>query len=116
MTAPIGEQVAVMLLQIRPVHVGGGGDVRDPAMRLKRDLGLDQIDFMSLGLEMEDRFGLALGDDALLALTTVGDVVAAVSNHVSAGASFTPPGTAGAVLRVAPAPADPITFDHAERC
>lgn len=115
MTAPIGEQVAVMLLQIRPVHVGGG-DVRDPAMRLKRDLGLDQIDFMSLGLELEDRFGLALGDDALLALKTVGDVIAAVTDHVSAGASFTPPGTAGAALRVATAPANPLPCDQTERC
>lgn len=106
MTAAIGEQIAAMLLHIRPVHVGGG-NVRDPAMRLKADLGLDQIDFMSLGLELEDRFGLALGDDALLALTTVGDVIDAVTHHLSAGASFTPPGTAGAAFgshRLPPTP------------
>ena len=109
MTAAIREQVAALLLHIRPVHLDAA-DVRDPAKRLMRDLGLDHIDFMSLDLELEDRFGLTLGEDALLALTTVGDLVAAVTDHVSAGASFTPPGTAGAVLRVAPAPA--TSFDN----
>lgn len=107
MTVAIREQVAVLLQHIRPVQIDAA-DARDPAKRLMRDLGLDQIDLMTLDLELEDRFGLALGEDALLALRTVGDLVAAVTDHVSAGASFTPPGTAGA-LRVAPAPANPFT-------
>lgn len=114
MTASVGEQVAAMLLHIRALHVGSD-DVRDPSKRLKSDLGFDQIDLMSLGLELEDRFGLALGDDALLALGTVGDVVAAVTDHGSAGAMFTPPGTAGA-LRVAPAPADPFVMTDSLPC
>lgn len=110
MTVAIRERVAVLLQHIRPVQIDAA-DARDPAKRLCRDLGLDQIDLMTLDLELEDRFGLTLGEDALLALKTVGDLVIAVTDHVSAGASFTPPGTAGALLRVAPAPADPLFIE-----
>lgn len=110
MTAAIREQVAALLLHIRPVHLDAA-DVRDPAKRLMRDLGLDHIDLMSLDLELEDRFGLTLGEDALLALKTVGDLVAAVTDHVSAGALFTPPGTAGAAFGSHRLPPTPFPLD-----
>lgn len=115
MTAPLLSQVAAMLMHIRPIRLDAA-DAHNPAKRLKHDLGLDQIDFMSLDLELEDRFGVALGDDELMALVTVGDVVAAIEQRISAGASFTPPGTAGAALRVAPAPADPLFLTESLPC
>lgn len=117
MIASLPDQVAAMLCRIRGVHLSDE-DARDRDKRLVRDLHFDQIDLMSLALEVEDRFGVRIGDEELLSLVTVGDLRALLFDKcfdVSAGASFTPPGTAGAALRVAPAPADPLSCVSMER-
>ncbi len=77
----------------------------DPASRLWRDLHIDHIDLMSLALELEDRLGLIVGDDALLALVTVGDVIAlAQAAHIeTAEGSLLPTGRAGGGTPAPPA-------------
>ncbi|UZW55531.1 acyl carrier protein [Sphingobium sp. JS3065] len=110
MTGSLSDQVAAILCRIKGVHISDE-DARDRDKRLIRDLHLDQIDLMTLALEIEDGFGVAVGDDELLALVTVGDLRALIIEKISdfsAGAPLTPPGTAGAALRVASAPADPL--------
>jgi long-chain acyl-CoA synthetase len=45
---------------------------------LQLDLGIDSLEWVSLSLELEDRFGLSLTEDALALLVTVRDLLNAV--------------------------------------
>ena len=43
------------------------------------DLGIDSLDKINLTFEIEDRFHIAIPDDSLGSLRTVGDVIAGVA-------------------------------------
>jgi acyl carrier protein len=48
------------------------------------DLGLDSLTIMELFAEIEERFGVAIADDRLLELRTVGDVLRLLQAEVRA--------------------------------
>jgi len=50
-----------------------------PMSSLVDDLGLDSLDLLQLGLELESEFGLTIGDESLSRLETVGDIAAYIT-------------------------------------
>ncbi len=51
--------------------------------RLIEDLGADSLDCVSLGLALEEDFGIELSDDQISDLVTVGDVVKLVQAQLA---------------------------------
>jgi acyl carrier protein len=43
-----------------------------------RDLGIDSLELLDFILEIEDKFNIEIDDDALIQMSTIGDVVNAV--------------------------------------
>jgi len=54
-------------------------------MRLVEDLRLDSLRLLTLAIEVEDRFQVALDEQDEAAIETVGDLVAAVGRKLAAG-------------------------------
>ena len=48
------------------------------------DLGLDSLTIMELFAEVEDRFGVAIADERLLELRTVGEVLRLIASEMRA--------------------------------
>ena len=46
-----------------------------PESAIKKDLGADSLDILQLLLRIEDDYGIAIPDEALLNFNTVGDVM-----------------------------------------
>jgi acyl carrier protein len=70
-TASRGEVLAG-IAEVANRHVGWSGELR-PEMRLVEDLELDSLKSLTLALEVENRFQVAL--DEAEGLVTVGDLV-----------------------------------------
>lgn len=51
---------------------------------LRDDLRMDSLDFVSVAMELEERFGIAISDNSAFAWRTVGDVVRSVERKVAA--------------------------------
>lgn len=56
------------------------------AQRFKEDLDADSLDLVELVQELEDRFGIAIPEDDLEGITTVGHAVDLVLAKVGGGA------------------------------
>ncbi len=56
-----------------------------PEMRLIEDLALDSLRLLTLAVEVENRFRICLDEMDEAAITTVGDLVAAVRRKLVAG-------------------------------
>lgn len=54
------------------------------ASRFDEDLQADSLDVIELALEVEDRFGIVLEDDEVLAATTVAELLALIAEKRSA--------------------------------
>jgi len=67
-------------------HVGFEGRL-EPEMDLVEDLALDSIRLLTLAVEVENRFRVCLDEEDEAAITTVGDLVAAVERELGDGAS-----------------------------
>ena len=50
-----------------------------PSARLREDLDLDSFEMMNIAMELEEAFGIALSDAALVQCKTVGDVARKLS-------------------------------------
>jgi acyl carrier protein len=64
-------------------HLGWRGEL-EPGMRLVEDLRLDSLRLLTLAIEVEDRFRVALDQEDETAIETVGDLVAAVGRKLAA--------------------------------
>jgi acyl carrier protein len=53
------------------------------------DLGLDSINIMELVTELEETFGLAIPDEEIAAIGTVGDAINAVTDRLAADGRLT---------------------------
>ncbi|MCG9894498.1 MAG: acyl carrier protein [Fimbriimonadaceae bacterium] len=52
------------------------------ATRFQDDLGADSLDVVELVMAVEEEFGVNIPDDATTGLSTVGDVVAYIDQHI----------------------------------
>lgn len=59
-------------------------DPVDPSLRLVEDLELDSISLLTLAVEVENHFHVALEPDDEAAIATVGDLAAAVAGKLAA--------------------------------
>jgi acyl carrier protein len=87
--APASPPAAAILDGIAEVarrHLGWQGELA-PAMRLVEDLRLDSLRLLTLAIEVEDRFQVALDEDDEAAIETVGDLAAAVGRKLAARAA-----------------------------
>lgn len=48
-----------------------------------QDLGADSLDMVELVMELEEKFGIQIKDDAMSTLQTVGDVVKFIDENVA---------------------------------
>lgn len=53
--------------------------------RFKEDLEADSLDLYELVMELEDRYGISIGEEQAARITTVGEAVDYVVAHVPAG-------------------------------
>ena len=67
-------------------HLGWHGELA-PEMRLVEDLRLDSLRLLTLAIEVEDRFRVALDPEDEAAIVTVGDLVAVVGRKLAARAA-----------------------------
>jgi acyl carrier protein len=71
MEQKISNQVVDMLLrQLRKKP----GDI-NPTMRIKEDLGADSLDVVEILMNIEDKYGISISDEALNEIKTVGDLI-----------------------------------------
>jgi acyl carrier protein len=57
---------------------------------LVADLGVDSLGVMEIVSDLEDRFGLAVPDDALREVETVGDVALAITSRLEREGRLSP--------------------------
>ncbi len=50
-----------------------------PAASLQDDLGIDSLDAVEINMALEDKFGISISDEELMALKTVEDIVNTVA-------------------------------------
>jgi len=67
-------EILAAVEEVAREHVGYDG-VLDPAQRLVEDLELDSIKALTLVVEVENRFRIALDPDVESEIVTVGDLV-----------------------------------------
>lgn len=76
------EEIFNRIQTIISEHVGVSQETVTSESRLVEDLGFDSLDRVELVMELEDEFGLSIGDDAADALLTVQNVVDYVSANL----------------------------------
>ncbi|HEU4412069.1 MAG TPA: acyl carrier protein [Polyangiaceae bacterium] len=64
-------------------HVPAGLEISTEST-VAGDLGLDSLTIMELFAEVEERFGVAIADDRLMELRTVGDVLRLIAAELRA--------------------------------
>jgi acyl carrier protein len=72
------KKIIVDLLGVEPDKV-------TPDARFREDLEADSLDLVELIMEFEEQFGETISDEDAQQLTTVGQVVAYVEQHMAAG-------------------------------
>jgi len=73
------KKIIVDLLGVDPDKV-------TPEARFREDLGADSLDLVELIMEFEEQFGETIPDEDAQKITTVGQVVDYVEQHMAAGA------------------------------
>lgn len=76
-----GDELRAEVLRRLAEAAGGGVEPAaiSAAASLRDDLGLGSLDAVLLVLDLEERFGIDVGDDELAALDTVGSLLALVA-------------------------------------
>ncbi len=54
-----------------------------PEASLQDDLGIDSLDAVEINMALEDKFGISISDEELMALKTVGDIVNVVKEKTA---------------------------------
>jgi acyl carrier protein len=70
-------EIRAALAEVARLHVGVATELAD-GQRLVEDLGLDSLRLLTLAFEVENRFRIALTPADEAAITSVGDLVAAI--------------------------------------
>jgi len=72
------------IAEVAREHVGWQGETLDPAARLVEDLRLDSLRLLTLAVEVENRFRVALDEDDEAEIETVGDLADVVVGKLAA--------------------------------
>ena len=70
-------EILAAIAEVAREHVGLRGTL-SPAQRLVEDLDLDSIKALTLAVEVENRFRVAIDPDSEASIVTVGDLVRVV--------------------------------------
>lgn len=81
--APADGAVLAGIAEVAAEHVGWQGELA-PEMRLVEDLRLDSLRLLTLAVEVENRFRVALDEEDEAGIETVGDLVAVVRRKLAA--------------------------------
>lgn len=73
------EKIIKVVCALIKDKTGENNDVIPMESRLKQDLGLDSLDIIELGMDVETHFNIEIPDKEQEAFTTVGEVVACVA-------------------------------------
>lgn len=73
------------IAEVAREHVGWRGELA-PEMRLVEDLRLDSLRLLTLAVEVENRFRVALDEEDEAEIETVGDLVTVVGRKLAARA------------------------------
>jgi acyl carrier protein len=77
--------IAVVAREHLPhLREAGLDDPVDPGLRLVEDLELDSISLLTLAVEVENHFRVALEPDDEATITTIGDLAAVVASKLEA--------------------------------
>jgi acyl carrier protein len=83
---PTPAAILAGVAQVAREHVGWRGELA-PGMRLVEDLRLDSLRLLTLAVEVENRFRVALDEEDEAGIETVGDLVAAIRRKLGARAA-----------------------------
>jgi len=75
------------LLDLLADHLDTTVAALTPGLLLSEDLGLDSLAAIELGMVLEDEFDIALPDEVVVDIRTVGDLVHLVLARLPAGAA-----------------------------
>ena len=78
------DEILAGIREVAVEHLGWQGELA-PDLRLIEDLQLDSIRLLTLAVEVENRFQVALDDDDESGLETVGDLVTVVERRLRRG-------------------------------
>lgn len=78
------EQILAGIREVAVEHLGWQGDLA-PELRLIEDLQLDSIRLLTLAVEVENRFQVALDESDEAGLETVEDLAAVVERRLARG-------------------------------
>lgn len=81
--SPAARAILDGIAEVARRHLDWRGELA-PGMRLVEDLRLDSLRLLTLAVEVEDRFRVALDEEDEAAIETVGDLVAAVGRKLAA--------------------------------
>lgn len=76
------DEVLVRVLEVVRRHAEPGVPL-SPHARLRSDVGLDSLQAVMLGLDIESEFGIRLEEDALYAVHTVDQLTKLVMEHIA---------------------------------
>lgn len=85
--SPVPAPAAILagVAEVAREHVGWRGELVS-GMRLVEDLRLDSLRLLTLAVEVENRFRVALDEEDEAGIETVGDLVAAIRRKLAARA------------------------------
>jgi acyl carrier protein len=81
--SPASPAILDGIAEVARRHLDWQGELA-PGMRLVEDLRLDSLRLLTLAIEVEDRFRVALDEEDEAAIETVGDLVALVGRKLAA--------------------------------
>ncbi len=86
--SPVPGPAAILagVAEVAREHVGWRGELA-AGMRLVEDLRLDSLRLLTLAVEVENRFRVALDEEDEAGIETVGDLVAAIRRKLAARAA-----------------------------
>ena len=83
-------EVAMFIVDGLVKQGSAAGTHAEISVRTLSALGLDSLDFLELLNEIEERFDVRIGDDAVTASSTVGDLITFVEAKVAARPPVSP--------------------------
>jgi acyl carrier protein len=85
-TPPSRQSILDAIAEVAREHVGWEGGALDPGARLVEDLRLDSLRLLTLAVEVENRFRVALDEEDEAEIETVGDLADTVARKLAGGA------------------------------